>query len=199
MSGNWMAGRGYSTYSAPAKAVSMEKIVRPFVTVVSKLPEPPKPPTIIALPGSDSEAFLLIGQDAAFSIEGGDAPAEDVNADYYGSVQVGGSGSGGVGTTGLGETVAAGALKTPARKQVQDQTPGVISCQEIDRQVDSVWVYNPVDAEQKVKVQRVLSIRFRIRGGPFGAGAILKLNCKPPPPPPKPKEPDSSGSGILAP
>lgn len=181
--------RGYQ--ATGTFGVGLEKVVRPFTQAVSKLPDPPKEVQVIPLPGEDSEAFLSWGEEASFTIESDGHPIEDLNADNFGGVSIE-EGSVGQGISVGGDTFsnASSAGGNPlgtlpsSQKKPQDNRPGVLSYQEIDRQVSTITVYNPKDKEQWVKVQRTLSIRFRNMQN----GAILKLNLKNPPPPPKPKD-----------
>lgn len=199
---------------AGARDISFEKMVRAFQLVQTRWPTPVAPG---ANEGEEEQppAYLEWGAPSDFYDEDSpDDPIEDLNSDGFGMPvsDLGGGyivsegpfadlSSGGVGglettytpgqNSGMGSTtkysVGGGQLVRARPRRQQDSRPGVLSYNEIDREVQRIFVFNPKDPEQYVVVERIMSIRFR---GPDGK--IAKFNLKPPPPPPKPKDPTAT-------
>lgn len=178
---------------------SFEKLSRPFQLPNTGLPNPVR--VVVAIPVETPEEDPTPGL-LAWGDVGVPSPIEDMEADAFMSDRVD------------GQAIVRGEIpdvstenpskKKPKKKQPQDDRPGVVSGDEIDRQVVRFKVYNPDDAEQWVTVEAVKSIRFRLsdtdqrqtvtgKGKNIAvttsnlSGKILKLNLRPPPPPPKPR------------
>lgn len=190
------------------RSITPENFVRPFQDKPSVLPSPPRPPKVVVGEPDPSEDPVETPGLLAWGEAGSPSPIEDMLADKYMSDKIEGQPV----TSHEDFTVTGLKKKKKAKKKApQDDRPGVISGDEIDRQTLTFKVYNPDDAEQWVKVQAVKSIRFRLsdtdqryamQGGdgdekgknaaPISlavanlSGKILKLNLRPPPPPPKP-------------
>lgn len=194
------------------QGVSFERTTRPFVDKPNLLPPPSRVP-LITSEVEPEEDGPEPGQ-LWWGGEGVPSPIEDMNADgYLIDFQEG---------TEFVPSTAPDAPedppeepppppdpdvptpdkteKVPKKKKPQDDVPGILTGDEMDRQTVTFKVYNPDNSEQWVKVQAVKSIRFRLHedqsqqnqpneGGRKPNtlnGRILKLNLKPPPPPPKP-------------
>lgn len=171
----------------------LENLIRPFQEITPPLPTPTRPPAPAKEEDEeDIPGVLVIGQ------PGTSAPIEDTAADDF------------------FKTLFTDEPSTPPSsdppppddndkkkkkkpRPPQDDTPGVVSLNEMDRVVRKITVYNPDDAEQWVEVEQITSMRFRIEGLKFVVpvakgrtvtvsldGRIFKLNMKPPPPPPRP-------------
>lgn len=190
----------FNGYSSSLNAsFSFEKLSRPFQLPKTGLPNPVR--VVVALPVETPEVEptpgLLVWGDV-----GVPPPIEDMDADEFLSPRIDGEPI--VRSSIPDVTTENPGQKKPKKKQPQDDRPGVISGDEIDRQVVKFKVYNPDDAEQWVTVEAIKSIRFRLsdtdkrqtvtgKGKNIAvttsnlSGKILKLNLRPPPPPPKPQ------------
>lgn len=179
--------------------VSFEHVIRHFTTLTSRFPERKTPG-----PNDDEPppaAFIEWGASSDFYEEDTPTdPVEDLNGDAYG-MPTGTAGTGDLSSAGVGTptaptgtnsglpgttnmAVGAGMKLRPRPRKPQDRRPGVQTFEEIDRHVQRGLVFNPKDREQWVIIERILSIRFRGKGG-----VIMKFNMKPPPFPPSPQDP----------
>lgn len=184
--------------------VSFEGMTRGFLPAKGTLPSPPRVPVeglVLVAGGPDDPPppekppGLL-----KFGGSGVPSPIEDMNADgYMTDLTKDGALFGGI----VPNVSLDQSKKKPKKKRPQDDTPGVISLDEMDRQVITFKVYNPDDKDMWVKVQAVKSIRLRLSmsGGSKQvsqdgssifdinsalSGRIVKLNLRPPPPPAAP-------------
>jgi hypothetical protein len=132
------------------RVTGLERIVRPFQTVETKMPDPPTRVIEITLEGEDGEAALVWGGPSDFSL----APAiEDAEAD--GLVDKLASGGGGI-TVRITDSDRPGQEQNP-----QDDKLGTIAFNMMDAQAERGKIYNPDDKEQWVEMLRIKSIRFR--------------------------------------
>lgn len=184
-----MSGRG----------ISQEALVRPFQHKPSVLPSPPRPPKVVVGEPEEDTAPDDVPGLLAWGEEGNPTPIEDMEADKYMADKVVGQ------ATSHHDFDTQNLKKKPKKEAPQDQAPGIVSGDEMDRQTVTFKVYNPDDGRQWVKVQAVKSIRFRLndtdqrhtysaKGKTINvansnlSGKILKLNLRPPPPPAKPPD-----------
>jgi hypothetical protein len=184
--------------------VGLQRAVRNYTQVQTKLPDPPK--VEVPLPGEGGEAFLAWGGTSSFSTAvSGAAGATDFHAVSGGGVIVTPlkkqpeTIAGGADQPHPNTAASTGAKQARDRKaQGQDRQPGVIALDMIDAKYETGKIYSPDDKDVWVKETRMTSVRFRgsvpmistdaqgnqtVRNAPV----IYKMNIKHPPWPRPPK------------
>lgn len=174
------------------RPAGMEKVVRNYVQVQTKLPDPPK--IIPPLPGEGSEAFIAWGDQSSFSTDSGDTS----DSQYAREAAAGGLGAADMPHVLTKEGNGANRPRE-TKRNAQDKQPGVVALDMVDAKFEEGKVYSPTDRNVWVKVQRMTSVRFRgtapfITTDPGGnqhvvyVPVIWKLNLKLPPFPSPPPE-----------
>jgi hypothetical protein len=132
---------GFGTRSG---SPSMERIVRPFLTIDSQAREAfeARPP----LPGEDTEAFISWGKASNFIRPIEDPVTASPGEDIYDDL-----GGGGFNVQ----------FPTPGGGNPEPGEQPDINLQELSRVTETVKVYDPEDEANWIEVQRITSIRFR--------------------------------------